>query len=154
MRSGSEASTWATPPVWSPQMLRCAQHDTSEGLFHSMTHPGHFFIACRKKATLTCHAERQRSIWFHQPGGMAHLGFFAALRMTCPGHFVMACHKKAPLTCHAERQRSIWFHQPGGMAHLGFFAALRMTCPGHFVMACHDKPSPTCHAERQRSIHV
>src|SRR5579885_1955928 len=96
MRSGSEASTWATPPVWSPQMLRCAQHDTSEGLFHSMTHPGHFFIACRKKATLTCHAERQRSIWFHQPGGMAHLGFFAALRMTCPGHFFMDAVKKAP----------------------------------------------------------
>ncbi len=97
---------------------------------------GHFFMACRKKGPLACHAERERSIWSHQAGGVAHLGFFAALRMTCPGHFFMACHDKCPLPCHAERERSIWFHQPGGMAHLGFFAALRMTCPGHFVMAC------------------
>src|SRR5579883_1807479 len=48
--------------------------------------------ACRKKGPLACHAERERSIWSHQAGGVAHLGFFAALRMTCPGHFFMACH--------------------------------------------------------------
>src|SRR5579883_1148778 len=61
-----------------------------------MTRWGHLFTACRKKATLTCHAERERSIWSHQAGGVAHLGFFAALRMTCPGHFFMACHMLAP----------------------------------------------------------
>src|SRR5579883_1685304 len=49
---------------------------------------------CRKKGPLACHAERERSIWSHQAGGVAHLGFFAALSMTCPGHFFMACHEK------------------------------------------------------------
>src|SRR5579885_1833007 len=34
--------------------------------------------ACRKKDPLACHAERERSIWSHQAGGVAHLGFFAA----------------------------------------------------------------------------
>src|SRR5579883_2420561 len=51
--------------------------------------------ACRKKGPLACHAERERSIWSHQAGGVAHLGFFAALRMTCPGHFFMACYEKS-----------------------------------------------------------
>src|SRR5579883_967144 len=58
---------------------------------------------CRKKGPLACHAERERSIWSHQAGGVAHLGFFAALRMTCPGHFFMACRKNVAPTCHAER---------------------------------------------------
>jgi hypothetical protein len=49
-------------------------------------------MTCRKKGPLACHAERERSIWSHQAGGVAHLGFFAALRMTCPGHFFMACY--------------------------------------------------------------
>src|SRR5579883_217893 len=76
--------------------------------------------ACRKKATLTCHAERQRSIWFHQPGGMAHLGFFAALRMTCPGHFLMACrmlaphHRSAPQATRKGLTRGgFWTDRPG-----------------------------------------
>jgi hypothetical protein len=56
----------------------------------SMTWESNFFMACRKKGPLACHAERERSIWSHQAGGVAHLGFFAALRMTCPGHFFMA----------------------------------------------------------------
>src|SRR5579885_1899253 len=34
----------------------------------SMTREGAFFTACYDKRPLTCHAERQRSIWFHQPG--------------------------------------------------------------------------------------
>src|SRR5579884_2633777 len=37
--------------------------------------------------------QRQRSIRYHQPDGVAHLGCFAALRMTCPGHFLMACYE-------------------------------------------------------------
>jgi len=44
----------------------------------SMTREGAFFTACHEKVAPTCHAERERSIWFHQPAGMAHLGFFAA----------------------------------------------------------------------------
>src|SRR5579885_403807 len=95
-------------------------------------------MACHDKCPLPCHAERERSIWFHQPGGMAHLGFFAALRMTCPGHFVMACRKKRPRTCHAERQRSIWGDQLVSAAHVDASLPLSMTRLGAFVMACHD----------------
>src|SRR5579885_2515105 len=124
--------SWPAP--WQPYQPIVAS-DASLPL--SMTRQRAFVMACHEKDPLPCHAERQRSIWFHQAGGVAHLGFFAALRMTCPGHFLIACRKKSPLPCHAERERSIWSHQAGGVAHLGFFAALRMTCPGHFLMACH-----------------
>src|SRR5579885_3482399 len=71
-----------------------------------------YHITCRKKGPLACHAERERSIWSHQAGGVAHLGFFAALRMTCPGHFFMACHEKNALPCHAERAAHLMTHHP------------------------------------------
>src|SRR5579885_3041328 len=73
----------------------------------SMTRQGTILMACHKKGPRTCHAERQRSIWSHQLGGVAHLGLFAALRMTCRGHFVMACRMLAPRhrsTAQATRQ--------------------------------------------------
>src|SRR5579885_2847323 len=139
--------SWPAP--WQPYQPIVAS-DASLPL--SMTRQRAFVMACHEKDPLPCHAERQRSIWFHQAGGVAHLGFFAALRMTCPGHFLIACRKKGPLPCHAERERSIWSHQAGGVAHLGFFAALRMTCPGHFLIACRKKGPLACHAERERSI--
>src|SRR5579885_1437661 len=85
MLSGSEESEVG-------HASRLVEPDASLPL--SMTCPGHFLIACRKKGPLACHAERERSIWSHQAGGVAHLGFFAALRMTCPGHFLMACYEK------------------------------------------------------------
>src|SRR5579885_2533388 len=68
-----------------------------------MTRPGHFLIACHDKRPLACHAERQRSIWSHQPDGVAHPGCFAALRMTCPGGFFTAGYEEGSGTCHAER---------------------------------------------------
>jgi len=49
MLSGSEASTWAMPPAWWHQMLRCAQHDMRRGGFYGMP--------CRKKGPLTCRPE-------------------------------------------------------------------------------------------------
>src|SRR5579883_2183084 len=46
-------------------------------------------MACYENGLLTCHAERQRSIWSHQPGGLAHPGCFAALGMTRRGQFLI-----------------------------------------------------------------
>jgi len=58
MLSGSEASAWATPPVWWDQMLRCAQHDTWKGLFHGMPWhvKGPFLRQCYEKGSLVCHS--------------------------------------------------------------------------------------------------
>ncbi len=63
-------------------------------------YPPGFLIAIRlyihyEKGPRVCHAERQRSIWSHQPGGVAHADASLPLRMTRQGVFVMVCRKKA-----------------------------------------------------------
>jgi hypothetical protein len=47
-------------------------------------------MACHKKVTVTCHAERQRSIWCHQTGGMAHVDASLPLSMTREETILMA----------------------------------------------------------------
>src|SRR5579875_2825727 len=40
----------------------------------------------------TCHAERERSIWSHQPGGVAHADASLSLRMTRLWCVLIACY--------------------------------------------------------------
>src|SRR5579883_1977695 len=138
------------------QAARLVEPDASLPL--SMTRRGHFFMACRKKDPLTCHAERQRSIcgdgalggvpgrrpaaplpttnqWRPCVVGRGAAGLRPGSRGP-PNVFVMACHDKVAGTCHAERQRSI---RGGPCLPVGgtrCFAALSMTCQRVFFTAC------------------
>src|SRR5579885_3225923 len=51
-------------------------------------------MSSREKHLLTCHAERQRSIYSHQPGGVAHVDASLPLSMTRRGHFLIASREK------------------------------------------------------------
>ncbi|SRR5579875_2969911 len=47
-----------------------------------------FVMACYEKVAGACHAERPRSIWSHQAGGVAHADASRSLSMTRPRTFL------------------------------------------------------------------
>src|SRR5579883_406229 len=60
-------------------------------------YPPGFLIAIRlyihyEKGPRVCHAERQRSIWSHQPGGVAHADASLSLSMTRQRTILMPCY--------------------------------------------------------------
>src|SRR5579885_2952543 len=92
---------------------------------------------------------------------MAHLGFFAALRMTCPGHFFMACRMPAPRhRSTAQATRKGWpYERQAARAPPQAVVSSRATPCGWPVTgsrhtACHEKVTGTCHSERSEESEV